>query len=306
VGPRQEGAAGGGGNVGTPLTHFSHFAAVDWSGAVGPRQRGIAVALCGTGTAAPQLVRPEHVWSREEVLGWLLHDLPGHTLVGLDLGASLPFTDRGAFFPGWSESPSDARSLWHLVERISADDLHLAATSFVDHPEAARHFRRHGGRRGDLFPPGRGRLRVTEEHQRAQGLNPYSNLNLVGAAQVGKSSLTGMRLLHRLDGKLPIWPFDPLPTSGSVVVEIYTSIAAVAAGLPKNRTKIRDSGALDRALAGIGSKAHIALPRYDDHATDAMLAAAWLRRAAGECGLWAPPVLTSELARTEGWTFGIR
>jgi hypothetical protein len=264
------------------------------------------VAICTIGKAAPALVRAGHVWSRQEVLDWLLEEMPSGTLVGLDLGPSLPFADCGAFFPGWDESPPDARALWALVERIAADDPHLAASSFVDHPEAARHFRRHGGRCGDLFPAGRGRLRATEEAQRVQGLNPYSNLNLVGAAQVGKSSLTGMRLLHRLDGKLPIWPFDPLPASGSVVVEIYTSIAAVAAGLPKNRTKIRDAETLDHALAAFDSAPHAPLARYDDHATDALLSAAWLRAVHADPALWTPPALTLELVRTEGWTFGVR
>jgi hypothetical protein len=192
------------------------------------------------------------------------------------------------------------------VESVCAPDPHLAASTFVDHPEAARHFRRHGGRCGDLFQPGRGRLRVTEVHQQLQGLNPYSNFNLVGAAQVGKSSLTGMRLLHRLDGKLPIWPFDPLPDSGSVVVEIYTSLAAITAGLPKNRTKVRDPAALDHALAALGSAPHAPLPAYDDHATDAIMAAAWLRRVHADPELWQPPALTPKLARTEGWTFGVR
>jgi hypothetical protein len=174
-------------------------------------------------------------------------------LVGLDLGPSLPFLDRGAFFPEWQDSPPDARRLWALVENVCAHDPHLSASSFVDHPDAARHYRRHGGRCGDLFQPGRGRLRLTERAQQEQGLNPYSNFNLVGAAQVGKSSLTGMRLLRRLDGLLPIWPFDPLPDEGSVVVEIYTSIAALAAGLPKGRTKVRDAATLDRALAALAA-----------------------------------------------------
>ena len=285
---------------------FTHFAAIDWSGAVGPRQRGIAVAICTIGKAAPALVRADHVWSRQEVLDWLLEEMPSGTLVGLDLGPSLPFADCGAFFPGWDESPADARALWAMVERIAAEDPHLAASSFVDHPEAARHFRRHGGRCGDLFPPGRGRLRVTEEAQRAQGLNPYSNLNLVGAAQVGKSSLTGMRLLRRIDGRLPIWPFDPLPASGSVVVEIYTSIAALAAGLPKGRTKVRDPAALDAALAMLASEPHAPLLTYDDHSTDALMAAAWLRLVHGDPALWSPPRLRPDLARTEGWTFGVR
>jgi hypothetical protein len=236
---------------------------------------------------------------------WLLEEMPAGSLVGLDIGPSLPFADRGAFFPGWRESPPDARALWDLVERVCLPDPHLAASSFVDHPEAARHFRRHGGRCGDMFQAGRGRLRVTEVAQLEQGLNPYSNFNLVGAAQVGKSSLTGMRLLRRIDGRLPIWPFDPLPDGGSVVVEIYTSIAALAAGLRKNRTKVRDAALLDEALAALGSGPHAPLRAYDDHSTDAIMAAAWLRRVHADPALWAPPRLTNELAITEGWTFGV-
>jgi hypothetical protein len=115
-----------------------------------------------------------------------------------------------------------------------------------------------------------------------------------------------MRLLRRLEGRLPVWPFDPLPPHGSVVVEIYTSIAALAGGLPKGRTKVRDAATLDAALAALGSAAHRPLARYDDHATDAIMAAAWLRQVHAEPGLWAPPRLTPELAATEGWTFGIR
>ena len=286
-------------------SRFTRFAAIDWSGAVGPRQRGIAVAICAPGDVAPELVRPGHVWSREDVAAWLLETMPAGTLVGLDIGPSLPFADRGAFFPGWNESPADARALWRLVERICGAYPHLAASSFVDHPQASRHFRRHGGRTGDLFPAGRGRLRRTEEAQRAAGLNPYSNMNLVGAAQVGKSSLTGMRVLHRLDGVLPIWPFDADPGAGSLVVEIYTTVAALAAGRRKGRSKMTSVGALNDALAAIGSNAFPGAGAIDDHRSDAILAAAWLRAVAGRRELWHPAGLTPPVARTEGWTFGV-
>ena len=284
---------------------FSHYVAIDWSGAVSPRQPGIAVAIAGSGEKSPTLVRPGHIWSREEVVAWLLNALPSDSLVGLDLGASLPFVDAGAFFPGWGESPVDARALWTLVERVCADDVHLAASSFVDHSHASRHFRRQGNRTGDLYPRGGGRLRVTEAASRRQGLNPYSNFNLVGAAQVGKSSLTGMRALYRLAPHFPIWPFDALPASGSIVVEIYTSIAAVATGLPKGRTKMRDAHALDTALAALGVEPHAPLARYTDHATDAILTAAWLRKVADDPALWHPPGLEA-VRHTEGWTFGVR
>ena len=290
------------------MSRFAHFVAIDWSGAVGAVQRGIAIAMCAAGDAAPVLVAPpERYWSRAAVLDWLTRALPVDTLVGFDLGPAFPFVDRGDYFPGWTESPGDARSLWALVERLCADEPHLAASRFVDHPDAAQHFRRHGGREGAAFGGGRGRLRVTEVAQQRQGLNPYSNFNLVGAAQVGKSSLTGMRLLHRLGDRLPIWPFDPLPRTGSVVVEIYTSLAAVAAGRTRGRSKMRSIDSLNAALAAapIASRAVPGSGAIDDHASDALLTAAWLRRHADRTGLWSPPALTPAIARTEGWTFGV-
>jgi hypothetical protein len=283
---------------------FEHFAAIDWSGAAGERHSGIAVALCGADGGAPKLVRPGHRWSRLEVLDWLLKDMPPDTLVGFDMGISLAHADAGAFLPGWNESPSDARALWALVERITATDLHLAASSFVDHPEVARHFRRHGGREGECFGGGRGRFRVTERAQEALGCRPCSNFNLVGAAQVGKSSLTGMRLLHRLGGQLPVWPIDPLPREGSVVIEIYTTIAAIAAGRPAGKSKMRDHAELNSALAVLGSAPVKGHGPIGDHASDALLTAAWLRVAAHDTALWTPAAMTPQIARTEGWTFG--
>jgi hypothetical protein len=283
---------------------FRHFAAIDWSGAAGERHRGIAVALCGEGQQAPALMRPGHRWSRSEVLGWLLDELPENTLVGFDMGISLAFADAGAFFPGWDESPPDARALWARVDALCSQDPHLSASSFVDHPEAARHFRRHGGREGDLFGGGRGRFRVTELAQQAMGCKPYSNFNLVGAAQVGKSSLTGMRLLHRLERRLPVWPVDPLPRSGSAVVEIYTTIAAMAAGRSAGKSKIRDHAELDTALAALDSEPLGETGPIPDHASDALITAAWLRGAALRPALWQPANLTPAIAQTEGWTFG--
>lgn len=286
---------------------FTRFAAVDWSGAVGPRQRGIAIATCPPGDAPPVLERAGHVWSREEALDWTLDaaaDAP--ILIGFDLSPAFPFADHGGYFPGWADSPPNARALWSLVEAITADDPHLSANSFVDHADASRYFRRHGGRAGDRFGGGRGRLRVVEQASLDQRIaSPYSCFNLVGAAQVGKSSLTGMRLFKRLDGRVPIWPFDALSAAGPVVVEIYTSLAAVAARIPKGRAKIRDAATLDIALAHLGSRPHAPLARYDDHATDAILAAAWLRWAVTDPAYWTPARLTPAIARTEGWTFGV-
>lgn len=292
------------------MSRFTHFLAVDWSGARGARQKGIALAVALGGGGPPVLVAPPDPrgWARTEVLA-LLCDLPGATLVGLDLGIALPFCDAGAFFPGWDASPADARALWALVDTLCAGDPHLEAAGFVTHAEASRYFRHGAGATGDRFLlPGaatrEGRFRIAEAAQRQQGVRPVSNFNLVGAAQVGKSSLTGMRMLHRLGGRVPVWPIDPLPDTGSVITEIYTSMAARLGGVTGAATKLRSHEALNDALDRLGSPPVAGTGAIGDHASDALLTAAWLRRVHGQRDLWHPAALTPEVARTEGWTFG--
>jgi len=135
-------------------------------------------------------------------------------------------------------------------------------------------------------------------------VRPVSNFNLVGAAQVGKSSLTGMRMLHRLGGRVPVWPVDPLPDTGSVITEIYTSMAARLGGVTGTATKMRSFEALNDALDAIGSAPVAGTGAIDDHSSDALLTAAWLRRVYESRDFWHPPGLTPDIARTEGWTFG--
>lgn len=303
MGSREEGPAARRRLGRAPLS-FTDFIAIDWSGQAVERPKGLAVAHTRVGDAAPVLI--DRPWSRADILAFLaeLAEAGTRALIGLDLSPAFPLVDTGAYFPGWAESPADGPALWALVDRLSEADPHLAATSFVQHREARRHFRQMGDC-GDLFPGGRGRFRVCEIGQEAMALSPYSCFNLVGASQVGKSSLTGMRVLHRLRGRIGLWPFDPLPETGPVLVEIYTSLAARLAGMRKGISKIRDAETLDAMLAAFGSAPHAPLSRYDDHATDAILSAAWLRVAASQPGLWSPAGLTSELARTEGWTFGV-
>ena len=72
-------------------SRFQHFLAIDWSGAKGPRQKGIALGLAHADGGPPVLVDPGRGWSREDVLALLREDLPSDTLVGLDLGIALPF-----------------------------------------------------------------------------------------------------------------------------------------------------------------------------------------------------------------------
>ena len=291
------------------MRRFTRFACIDWSGAKGPWQKGIALAIAEAGTDTPALIAPPAGrWSRRAMLDWLIEQAAARAdmLIGVDFSAALPFADAGAYFPGHAHSPPDARALWRHIDETSADDPHLAATLYVGHPEIAPHFRV-GATTGARFASAdrNGRLRVVERH--AASGRPSSCFNLVGASQVGLSSLTGMRVLHRLDGRVPVWPFDAVPAHGPLIVEIYTSIAAIAAGRPRNATKMTTYESMNAALEALGSAPVADTGPIDDHSSDAIVTAAWLRARAGDAPLWAPSGLRDHptLAHTEGWTFGV-
>jgi len=57
-------------------------------------------------------------------------------------------------------------------------------------------------------------------------------------------------------------------------------------------------------LASLGSAQVAGTGPIDDHSSDALLTAAWLRTAGNDSARWKPASLTLDLARTEGWTFG--
>lgn len=293
------------------LRRFAKFACFDWSGQAVERPKGISLAVIdGAADAKPMSLAPNQGWSRTAVKDWLLSHADAGTdmLIGFDLSPALPFCDHGAYFPDWDQSPQDARALWARIDALAAGERHMSASQMVrDHPEVRRYFRHGKGDVGDHFGvAGTGRLRVVEHLQRQTGQAASAScFNLVGAAQVGKSSLTGMRLFHQLAGRIPVWPFDPLPERGPAIVEIYTSIAAIDAGLRKGQTKIRDRAALLTALEHLDCFPPSQLPDYSDHRTDAIITAAWLRRTASQPQYWEPKRLTPQIAATEGWTFGV-
>lgn len=285
---------------------FERFAVIDWSGQNVARPKGIAIAIADRGDAAPEMIAPtERHWSRSEVVDWLRDSAGLDLVIGLDLSPGLPFVDRGSFFPGWTSSPMDAKSLWRDVEAHSANSRHMSANGFLDHADAREHFF-HQTYRGTQYAPANGRLRRCEERQHKMNLLPSSCMKLIGANQVGKSSLTGMRVLTRVNDLIPVWPFDPVPQAGALLIEIYTSIAAVVGGRRANRTKMRSWEELDAALVhpDIGSIPTGKRGPVDDHTSDAILTAAWLRRAADRAELWQPEGLET-VAQTEGWTFGV-
>ena len=280
------------------MPRFARFAAIDWSGAKGHRHKGIAVAMCG-GDGPPRLIERRKPWSREEVLGWVLEEAAEvPTLFGFDFSFAPPIAARGQYLPG-EDVPREAKAFWAHVDEV-CDDPDLGAASFLE----SRH--RHHFYFGAADGVKRDFLhhRVCEEAFNAAGGGKASTVyDAIGAAQVAKASFAGMRLLNRIEGEVPIWPFDPLPRSGSVVVEIYTRLFLRLAGL--SGRKLRTLAALDDALAALESLPSGLRRDPNDHESDVLVASAGLRVIADDLRHWRPEGLTPELAGTEGWTFGV-
>jgi hypothetical protein len=279
---------------------FDAYFAIDWSGAKGRRHKGIAIAEA-RGDAAPRLVRPGHLWSREEVADWLLRQAAKEpSLFGFDFSFAPPIHERGEYLLGEPDVPRTAREFWAYVES-RCEDEDLGAASFLE--EAHRkhfYFGIADGVKADFV-----RFRQCDARLNEQGgRKTASAYDAIGAAQVAKASFSGMRLLHRIDGQVAIFPMDPLPPGGSAVVEIYTRIYLRRAGM--DGRKLRSRAALNLALAGLGSPPARLRFEPDDHQTDALVTAAGMRALArGEPRAFAPEGLTPALARTEGWTFGV-
>lgn len=278
----------------------SRFAAIDWSGAKGRRHKGIAIAVADAGNAAPSLVRPDHVWSRQEALDWLIDTAAeAPTLFGFDFSFAPPIAARGSYLPGVENLPDEAKSFWAYVDS-KCEDEDLGAASFLERTHRSHFYfgAADGAKRDFLWH------RVCETVFNAGGGGKASTVyDAIGAAQVAKASFAGMRLLHRIGGRVKVWPFDPLPQSGSIIVEIYTRAFIRMAGL--DGRKVRDPYRLDCALQALGSAPFQKNRQVNDHETDALIAAAGLRAIAGDSRNWGPPGLTPDLARTEGWTFGV-
>jgi hypothetical protein len=279
---------------------FQSYIAIDWSGAKGKRHKGIAIAEA-RGDAAPRLLRPDHVWSRTEVLDWLLKRAAKEpTLFGFDFSFAPPIVEKGEYLLGEPGVPKTAREFWAYVDAHSRDE-DLGAASFLEEVHRRHfYFGIADGVKADFV-----RFRQCDARLNAQGgRKTASAYDAIGAAQVAKASFAGMRLLRRLDGKVAIWPMDPLPESGSAVVEIYTRIYLRRAGMSGKKLRTRDQ--LNVALEGLGSRPTRLRFEPDDHQTDALVTAAGMRALAlQEPRAFDPEGLTPHIARSEGWTFGV-
>lgn len=277
---------------------FARTVAIDWSGAKGARHKGIAIAEA-RGSDPPRLVRPGYVWSRHEVADWLLDEAGREpTLFGFDFSFAPPWVERGSYLPG-EDLPDEARAFWAYVDQVS-DDEDLGAASFLERVHRKHfYFGKADGVKADFM-----HFRQCELRFNAGGGGKAATVyDAIGAAQVAKASFAGMRLLHRIAGAVPVWPFDALGQGRSGVVEIYGRAFIRHAGLRGN--KVRSIDELNVALAALGSESIEGSDRLSNHQTDALITAAGMRSHQSHPEAWQPNGLDPLIAKTEGWTFGV-
>jgi hypothetical protein len=318
---------------------FDRFVGVDWSGATGRNYSGIAVADCRVGSEAPVLVEPlGRRWRRTEFADWMAAQAGQgeRVLVGIDCAFALPAAMASQVLgDGYS-----AAALWAHIDATCADAPDFFGGPFAQHEQHSAHFWHRGPR-----PAGFAEYhRATEHACKAAGLgSPESPLKLVGARQVGKGGLAGMRVLHalktRLGGRFAVWPFDPPDRADIVCIELYPRLFMKMAG--HGVGKVRTVSDLNNCLVKLGSveitlsspppsrgrdmkesstKKALSLDGrglgegdagadhnflLSDHETDALVAAAGLRFIAGDPAVWLPACMDALAVRAEGWIFGV-
>jgi hypothetical protein len=284
---------------------FDSFIAIDWSGAAG-KYSGIAVAVCRQGRRAPRLLRPKKNtrWTRREIADWLVAQLntPQRLLIGLDFGFGLPFEPLRGYLGGKVPDIDNIFGLWSHIEEKSSGVDDFGCNGLVAASEYASLFWTSGRRPSHWID----RKRRTE-HACAEATKTYPDTlyKLIGSKQVGKASLTGMRVLRHVRSlsadRVAIWPFEEVRTSA--IVEIYpTMFRKLAAG---SVAKLAPAD-LNSALKKLASKPVSAVTSsLSDHETDAILSAAGLRLLASTPEAWSHSELVSPQVQREGWIFGV-
>jgi hypothetical protein len=286
------------------IPSFDRFVGVDWSGATGNTYSGIAVAECRTGTGRPGLIDPPGKgWRRTAFVDWMAAQAGQgeRLLVGIDCAFALP----APMAAGLLGNDYSACELWAYIDETCAGQADFFGGGFAKHDRHLGHFWHSGPR-----PAGFAELhRATEHACHAAGLgSPESPLKLVGARQVGKGGLAGMRVLHalkqRLGGRFAVWPFDPVDNADIVCIELYPRLFMKMAG--HGNGKVRTAEALNRCLTALNADPHAdPAQTLSDHETDALVEAAGLRFIAGDRAIWSPAGLDSLAIRAEGWIFGV-
>ena len=282
---------------------FDSYIAIDWSGADG-RYVGISIAMCASGSTAPRLIAPEGArWTRTAAAAWLDRELKSgrRLLIGCDFAFGLPFEPDRGYLAGAVPEIVDIFGMWDAIDDAGAGAADFGCAPVLADPRFAPLYWQRGRQ------PAAWTLRQRRAERgcaAATGTHPECVFKLIGAKQVGKASLTGIRVLRQVRrdnrSRLAVWPFEAVGAK-SVLVEIYPTLfrKQAAGGIAKLRTRAE----LNAALRQLGTRG-VATRTLSDHDTDALISAAGLRRAIGEAGEWLAPPRDPHVRR-EGWIFGV-
>lgn len=288
---------------------FDVILGIDWTGA--QPARAVAVAACDRAGLVRPLWPADRFWRRAEVADRIaaLAAEGARVLAGFDFGFSMPFVPGVGYLDGRVPDVTDLFGLWDLVDQASAGAADDFAGPAVSDPRLAPSFWINGPTPAH-WGDGSTKRRRTEIVAAETGAGtPVSLFKLAAAAkQVGKASLAGMRTLKRLRGllgpRLAVWPAEMPGPGQCVVMEIYPTLFRKQA-LGGVR-KITDRAVLTAAVGHFGCTLSPDLPeQFDDHIGDAIITAAGLSRLVAKDGAWRPAGMSADMARREGWIFGV-
>ncbi len=288
------------------MSRFEHFVAIDWSGAVGPRQPGIAVAICGEEDrrAAARLARrrgPVEA-GRPRLAARRPSDRQPRRLRHRRV---LCFRRRASFLPALGPQPA------RCPRALGAGRGYLRGRSASCRDKLQSSIRQRApisgiaAKKACILAAVAGASASPKWRRESKASTPTAisiwSVQPRSANRLPRESGSCIALQDHF----PIWPFDADPGSGSLIVEIYTSLAAREAGSagPDQGLDRCGVGHLPGPLRLRTARTPGAIQRSPDRRpADVCLASP---RAMGCPQLWAPRERRPEIARTEGWTFGV-
>lgn len=284
------------------MTGFDKILALDWSGAKAS-YGGIAVAEADTRTKQVRLIPPNGArWRREAVFAYLSDRIEAgeRLLITIDCAFSMPFQEKG-YLLGDAGPIQDAYSLWQVVEDAAAGAPDFGVGPLLDDPCFQRCYWTKGTQPPDWIHQKRRTEIVCGELTRTY---PMSVFKLIGAKQVGKASLTGMRMMaalsRRFGEQISTWPFDP-PTGQTVFAEIYPTLFRQKSGV--GTKKLTDPKVLAKAVKKFGCGL-ASLSTMNDHEGDALITAAGLVELFATTADPLPWPVPAQV-RKEGWIVGV-
>lgn len=284
---------------------FDVYVGVDWSGAEKPVQtHAVTWSSCRQNMGAPEYHAGK--LSRTDVYNKILAiaDTNDRTFIGIDCNFGYAYhVGQKQFGAG-----ADYKTLWARVDHVNKEHDNFFAGNFWRTKQYAKYFWTEGAQ-PDWFDAER-LQRKTEKQSTIQGNGrPESPFKLIGAKQVGKGGLAGMRMAYALKqalrDKIAFWPFEAekIDQAQIVVSEIYPRLFIRHSGF--GNKKIRDQAYMNVILKHFDASSLEDQTPLSDHHTDAIIASAGIRWFINNQDSLNIECFPKESLDFEGWIFGV-